>query len=173
MNRTGLGFMFGVVLATGCFDDAEIVSRGTTDGASLGTGGDTDAANERPSDDSGSRGRSESGASEPESASTPTRAPTTPATSVAVVFPGQDEWFVQPIPGTDSFDYNCDAVEQRRYPDPGSSQDCVSCSATGNVLGWVGGVADCGEVRTVLNQCIPQPTSLCEPIYVDAVQPCR
>ncbi len=55
----------------------------------------------------------------------------------ATVNPDQSEWFEDPVPGTDSYDYNCDGAETQRWTTM-YTPDCDD-------LCWDFGIPACGE----------------------------
>lgn len=90
-----------------------------------------------------------------------------------LVHPGQTSYFTQPAKNTQKFDYNCDNLAERRWP---NEEDCAYDPKTGGCTGegWVGIVPQCG-VTGFFSQCkLMQPTTICDrAIPSPTVQPCR
>jgi cysteine-rich repeat protein len=88
------------------------------------------------------------------------------------------EWFEEPhdCGGTwaPSFDYDCDGVEERKWPDPGYC-DTGTGSGCWVVEGWMEPVPSCGAEGSWLTGCWVDPAEGgCVPFTMDArVQPCK
>lgn len=61
----------------------------------------------------------------------------------AAAHPGQTAWFNVPTKGTQSYDYNCDKLEEKESP---STVNCVVVGMNCQGDGWVGSVPACGSM---------------------------
>ena len=91
----------------------------------------------------------------------------------ADVFPGNEMYYFDCRPcgtqccvGAESYDYNCDVVSERQYPD--ETTCLVDCSGTG----FLGEIPDCG-VAGDFHQCRIIGMGLCEYSNSTSRQPCR
>ena len=86
-------------------------------------------------------------------------------------FPAQDHFFNKPMPGSKSYDYNCDKKEERKLINISLANCSISNgSCTGS--GWVLVVPKCGSSGLYLN-CIAFPGAGCTPMPGSATQLCR
>ena len=88
------------------------------------------------------------------------------------VYPQQEHFFKDVMPGRKSFDYNCDKTEERQYKAI-SLANCTKVNGTCKGGGWILMVPNCGKSGLYLN-CVPAiGSSSCTPFPGTAIQRCR
>ena len=82
--------------------------------------------------------------------------------------------------GDSSFDYNCNTIEEKQYPNVGSCTLNASQTACVTVLGWERAVPSCGGFGSMILGCsyvvFPTPTGTepgCMPTLSSSMQSCR
>ena len=88
------------------------------------------------------------------------------------VYPKQEHFFKDAMPGTKSYDYNCDKKEERQLKEI-SLVNCSKVSGSCKGSGWVLIVPKCGKSGLYIN-CVSTPgSSTCSPFPGTATQRCR
>lgn len=90
------------------------------------------------------------------------------------VRPGQTTYFKDPIVGTKSYDYNCDAKHEMQHP-TATLGTCIRKGSTCEGSGWLLLVPPCGGAGFYV-ECKPKgskPKDGCKEVVVGAVQHCR
>ena len=89
--------------------------------------------------------------------------------------PAQMTWFLEPRgDGSGSFDWNCDGLEEPRWPDLYDGTCDAARGACRPQSGWtVGFVPPCGETRHAFIACNNGFGGTCVPVMSNERQPCR